>query len=193
MRTEKKEFNVIAGQCVNIGLLGAGVNREYSLYSGERDQFLEFLIKVVDGGDVSPKLQKAKVGDIVELDGPYGLFTIKDSSKNHVFIGTGTGIAPFHTFTRTYPNLKYKIIHGIRKKEEMYESDDYNKNSYVSCVSQEEGGDFYGRVTEYIKKHDMDIESMYYLCGNRNMISEVFDLLIEKGINGDNIITEVFF
>lgn len=196
LSTERKDMQFQAGQCVNIGLVGQGINREYSLYSGEKENCLEFLIKEVEDGSVSPGLKKLNKGDFVEIDGPYGLFTLKEpqnTSLNYLFIGTGTGIAPYHSFVKTFPNLNYRIIHGIRFANESYEHTDYKKGSYTSCVSREKAGDFYGRLTEYLKKIEIPEETICYLCGNRMMIAEAFDILIQKGINGDNIFTEVFF
>ena len=96
---ERGNLNFIAGQCVNLGLPNSGINREYSTYSGEQEKKLEFLIREVEGGDVSTALRKLKTGDKIEIDGAYGLFTLPKSEpekKSYVFIATGTGIAPFH-------------------------------------------------------------------------------------------------
>ncbi|MCB1189601.1 MAG: oxidoreductase [Leptospiraceae bacterium] len=195
LKTERNGLAFQAGQCVNIGI-GTGVNREYSLYSGEKDDYLEFLIRVIPNGSVSPYLQKLNPGDFVEIHGSYGLFTLRhpeDKSLKYIFIGTGTGIAPFHTYIRTYPDLDYKVIHGIRFANETYDKNHYAEKRYLSCVSRESGGDFQGRVTDYIKSIDVQEGTRIYLCGNRFMISDIFDILIEKGHSGDHIITEAFF
>ena len=192
---ERNGMDFIAGQCVNIGIPETGINREYSSYSGETDQHLEFLIREVEGGQVTPRLRSLKQGDHVEVDGAYGLFTLnqgKPDDKPYVFIATGTGIAPFHCFAKSYDFLDYKIIHGIRFGDEAYGKEDYGKN-YVACTSRDKTGDFTGRVTDYLKEKPQNPESMFYLCGNRNMINDVYDILRDQGISGSNIITEVFF
>ena len=63
----------------------------------------------------------------------------------------------------------------------------------MHCVSREAGGDFSGRVTDYLKYHPQPVAAMYYLCGNRNMINDAYDILREQGVSGTNICTEVFF
>lgn len=198
-------FEFIPGQCVNIGLAKTGINREYSSYSDEKDtKKMEFLIRVVENGAVSTALQGMKKGDFVQLDGAYGKFTLKDptdTKTKYVFIASGTGIAPFHSFAMSYPNLNYEILHGVRFENEQYDIKDYKKDRYVGCISrtQEIKGSrtqdnvFPGRVTEYLKSHDIDTKAVYYLCGNTDMINEVYDILREKKINGDQIFTEVFF
>lgn len=196
LQLERDGFQFTPGQCVNIGLTDGAVNREYSTYSGINDDYLEFLIKEVQDGLVSPKLKKLKPGDQVQLDGAYGLFTLKEPGNTklkYTFIATGTGIAPFHTFVKSYPHLNYQIIHGIRYTNEQYDKNDYTKGKYIACVSQEKGGDFHGRITDYLAKNQPDPTRIYYLCGNADMINDVYDILREAGVNGSNIYTEVFF
>ncbi|MCX7848319.1 MAG: hypothetical protein N2595_09865 [bacterium] len=50
LRIERNNVACTAGQCVTLGLHGSGINREYSLYSGEQDDYFEFLIREVEGG-----------------------------------------------------------------------------------------------------------------------------------------------
>jgi ferredoxin--NADP+ reductase len=189
-------FRFIPGQCVNVGLSEGAVNREYSTYSGTDDHFLDILIKEVKGGIVSPLLKKLKKNDEVALDGPYGKFVLekpKDSHRKYLFVATGTGIAPFHSFIRSYPNINYTLLHGIRFLADQYDKQDYHPSRYIACVSREKGGQFHGRVTDYLRKHPVDSKTIVYLCGNSNMINDVYDILRRQGINGSNIYTEVFF
>lgn len=195
LRIVRNNFKFIPGQCVNIGLVGTAVNREYSTYSGAGDNYLEFLIRKVKGGAVSEGLSKLKPDEEVTLDGAYGKFTIvnPNAKQKYVFIGSGTGIAPFHSYVKSYPKIDYQILHGIRFASEQYDREDYGKGRYIACVSKGKGGDFSGRVTDYLKKTPPHPDAFYYLCGNRAMINDVYDILSVKGINGSNIFTEVFF
>ena len=84
-------------------------------------------------------------------------------------------------------------MHGTRLLEENYEIGHYALDSYMHCVSQEKGGNFDGRVSDYLRKNPQGSDKHYYLCGNRNMANEVYDILREQKISGSNIITEVFF
>ncbi len=195
IRCERSGLEFKAGQCANLGFPGAGVNREYSAYSGEDDSHLDFLIKEVEGGLVSVQLKALKPGDEVEIHGFYGDFRIKspDDGRPYRFIATGTGIAPFRSFVRSYPDLDYAIVHGVRFARERYDCQDYAANRYISCVSREPGGDFRGRVTDYLKINPVERDAVCYLCGNRAMISEVYELLRQQGVGSDNIISEAFF
>ena len=196
LRLERNDFAFKPGQCVNLGLKGSGVNREYSTYSGVNEPHLEFLIKEVQGGTVSPGLRKVTPGSEVELHGPYGSFVIDPNNiatSRFIFIGSGTGIAPFHSFVCSYPKLDYRILNGIRFLGERYDDQDYDPSRIIHCVSREKGDGFQGRVTDYLKQTEICPESIYYLCGNQGMIHEVYDFLRKKNVSGDQIFTEAFF
>ena len=110
-----------------------------------------------------------------------------------VFIASGTGIAPFHSFVNSYPDLDYQLLHGVRYAEEAYDSDIYGRERYTLCTSRDEKGDYQGRITEYLENHPVDKDADYYLCGNSNMIHDVYDILREQGVETGRIHAEVYF
>ena len=196
VRFERLNFQFQTGQFVILKIPGSLENREYSVYSGENDDYLEVLIREVEGGKVSGKLKKLKPGTEIDVNGPFGFFKFnpeKYTSKKFLFVATGTGISPFHSFVRTFPELDYKLVHGVRIKEEAYEHADFQNEKVTLCLSGDEGGDFYGRVTDFLFTQKIDIETNCFLCGNSEMIYEVFDILTGKGIPVSNIYSEVYF
>jgi len=188
----KNEIAFRAGQCFSLGKPGSGINREYSIYSGQDDSQLEFLIKKVEDGIVSSDLSNLKNNDKIELSGPFGDFCItkENLNKNYLFICTGTGIAPFMSFIKTY-KLDHKIIHGIRYEKDSFIHQNLLIDNYIPCVSRENVTK-YKRVTDYIKDKKIDENTFIYLCGNRKMITDSVNLLNKKG-NYKNIFMEVFF
>lgn len=188
------EFN--PGQHLVLGIPGSSDLREYSIYSGTGDDFLEVLIKEVDEGMVSRQLKTIQAGDRLEVRGPYGFFLTKASipdSAKLLFISSGTGIAPFHSFIRSLPDSNYQIIHGVRQMEEAYDLEDYLKGSIQVCTSRDSQGDFEGRLTDYLLEADIDTDRQVYLCGNSNMIFDAMDILRARGIPQRQIFTEVYF
>jgi ferredoxin--NADP+ reductase/benzoate/toluate 1,2-dioxygenase reductase subunit len=193
---ERNDMAFKPGQNLNLGLAGDNEKRDYSIYSREQDDFLEILVKEVEDGLVSKHLKRMKPGDALEVDGPFGFFTIKEEnlhSKKFLFISSGTGIAPFHSITGSFPHIDFTLLHGVRKLNETYEKQDYPAERYISCVSQEAGGKFHGRVTDFIKQHPVNKDTLCYLCGNVNMIYDVFDILKEQGVPSENLHAEVYF
>jgi ferredoxin--NADP+ reductase/benzoate/toluate 1,2-dioxygenase reductase subunit len=185
-----------SGQHIIIGLEGELNQREYSVYSGEKDDYLEILVREVINGNVSSQLKHCEPGQLLQVNGPFGSFGIEPFnmfSRKLVFIATGTGIAPFHSFIRSYPGINYTLIHGVRYKIEAYESDDYDSRRYILCTSKENNGGHKGRVTGFLPGYPINQDMLFYMCGNNNMIYEVYHILRDKGVQDEKIFTEVYF
>ena len=196
LRMTRRGLAFKAGQHLLLGKAGSIHNREYSVYSGENDDFFEVLIKEVDDGMVSKSLKRLKTGDKVQVEGPLGFFTIDPQlikKTPFLFVATGSGIAPFHSFTKSYPQLKFTLLHGVRHGNEAYEKDHYPPENEVVCTSGDTTGRFHGRVTDYIKQNPVSKDTHCYLCGNFNMIHEVFEILEQQGVPADQVHAEVYF
>ncbi|MGF7139416.1 ferredoxin--NADP reductase [Roseimarinus sediminis] len=196
LRFDRNNMEFIAGQHLSVGLAGDPQAREYSIYSSVNDPYLEILVKEVENGIVSKRLKRVKPGDELRVTGPMGFFKLKKdrrSEKPHLFVGTGTGISPFHSFIKSYPELNYQLIHGVRHVEEAYEKDEYPPGRYTLCTSRDRKGNFSGRTSDYLKTQNFSSDTEVYLCGNCDMIFEVYDILTDKGIPTENIHTEVYF
>ena len=170
--------------------------REYSIYSGEYDDFLEVLVREVKDGNISKQLKKLKKNATIDIDGPFGFFKFHPkmfSSGKFLFVASGTGISPFHSFVRTFPDMDYRLIHGVRFGNEAYEHHDFDKLRVTLCTSGDATGDFEGRVTDYLVTQKLNPETNCFLCGNSEMITEVFDILTAKDVHTSNIYSEVYF
>lgn len=192
----KNRFRFKAGQHITLAIKGDYQSREYSIYNGVDSETLQVLVKEVEGGYFSPKLKHLNPGDWVEVHGPFGRFGLDESRKDshqHVFIASGTGISPFHSIIQSYPGLDYKLIHGVRVKSEGYDASVYDPSRFVLCTSRDTEGDFNGRVTEYLKKSDFAANTVFYLCGNSNMIFDAMEILKNKGFGRDDVKVEVYF
>jgi ferredoxin--NADP+ reductase len=196
LRFDRGKMEFKAGQHIIVGLEGELNQREYSIYSGEKDDYLEILVREVPEGNVSQQLKSCKPGQFLEVNGPFGSFGLEKFdmfSRKLVFIASGTGISPFHSFVRSYPGIDYILIHGVRYNTEAYERKEYDQNRYILCTSKELTGGRKGRVTSFLPDYHVDNKMLFYLCGNNNMIYEVFHILGDKGIPTENIYTEVYF
>lgn len=96
-----------AGQFANLALPagddwdtehGKAVRRAYSIASLPGEPFLDFFIRRVDEGELTPSLFDMQAGDRVYLDERIaGHFTLEGAqdAEDLVLVGTGTGMAPY--------------------------------------------------------------------------------------------------
>jgi len=196
LRFSRENLQFRAGQRIIVGLTGDLNQREYSIYSGENDDYLEILVREIKDGNVSSKLKQCVPGQFLQVNGPFGSFGIETYDRYSgklVFIATGTGISPFHSLVRSYPGIDYTLIHGVRFSSEAYGKNEYDDDRYILCTSKENISGYAGRVTSFLSKFSVTREMMFYLCGNGSMIYEVYHILRDKGIPTENIISEIYF
>jgi ferredoxin--NADP+ reductase len=195
LRFDRRGLLFDPGQYIALGLPGRIERREYSIYSSVDDDGLEVLVKEVAQGLVSCQLRRLEPGAELAVEGPYGFFTIDREMRGRGFtlIATGTGISPHHCLVLSYPQLDYTVLHGVRHPEECYDRKVFEPHRYVRCISRNDGGDFRGRVTDYLEQHPQDPERLFYLCGNCDMIYEAFDILRGQGVPPEHLFAEVYF
>lgn len=196
LRLDRGHFQFEPGQYVIIRIPGQNKGREYSIFSGVADDYLEFLVREIPEGDFSRYLRHLLPGSELDVEGPKGYFILDEKTKQGhkaLFIATGTGISPFHSYARSYPELELKVIHGVHFDDEAYGRSSFEPGNYLLCTSRTDKGNYFGRVTYYLKEAQLDPDTIYYLCGNSSMIDEVTTILEKKGIPPEHIRTEVFF
>ncbi len=193
---ERKGLVFIPGQHIVLRDPDSGEGREYSIYSSLYDDDLSFLIRYVNDGFFSRFLRHLKTGSPMYIEGPSGFFIPDESLKTGrpvLLVATGTGIAPFHSFVCSFPGLNYMLLHGVHFADEAYGKAVFNPTRYCLCTSRENKGDYFGRVTYYLRENPVDPGMICYLCGNSNMIEEVTDILEQYHIPPEHIRTEIFF
>jgi len=203
LRFERRGLPFEPGQYVNLGLRGSIAMREYSIYSGAGDDYLEVLVREVEGGLVSRALRRCEPGDELSVEGPYGTFVTgfpENSGRKFLFIGSGTGISPFHCIVRSYPGIDYLLLHGVRSETERYDADAFDPARSVCCASRSADGGFRGnsteyrgRVTDWLRGHPADPRSLCMLCGNGAMISDASSILRSQGVPRNQLSAETYF
>ena len=196
LEIERRGIEFEPGQHILLGDDLSIDKREYSIYSGTKDKNLEVLIKEIEKGLVSKQLKRVKEGQLVEVEGPVGFFSLDKKDLEHkkfLFVASGTGIAPFHSMVKSIPGLDYTLLHGVRFVSEAYEMEAYERTRYILCTTRDDDGDFKGRVTDYIRQREFDPDTVCYFCGNFNMIKEAMTLMEKKGIPSKQLHAEVYF
>lgn len=192
----RRSFEFMAGQVIGIALEENGPRRLYSICSGEKEEEIKILYNVIDEGYLTPRLSDLEAGDRIWITEPRGEFT--GSLEPAVWIATGTGIAPFYSMLKSGLARDKILIHGNRYLEQFHFYDTFEEelgDAYTRCCSREQDEGIYpGRVTSYLEELPALNPSLkYYLCGNAEMVVETRDVLINKGIPFNNIISEIYF
>ncbi len=207
------EFN--AGQYMKFlvdGPDGEKVDRTYSMANAPTEnRKLEFQIRKVEGGAATDKwlFKNAKVGDEVQLSGPYGRFVLHTSDDNDVvMIAGGTGLAPIASMIKhALVNGEYDghitLYAGGRTQDWLYdveyfrelEEEHSDQFTYRPCLAEEEADGFpHGMVTDVL---DADHESLKgykaYVCGPPAMVEAALKGLMAKRLFPRDIFREDFF
>ena len=192
----KHNFQFSAGQIIAVDLIPDGKPRLYSIASAEKEALMEILFDEKKDGKLTPFLSKLVPGDDINVSEPFGTFKI--SAESGYCIAAGTGIAPFVSMARSGLGNNKVLIHGAKMDESFYFSDlleEIMPGNLVRCCSQQEDTKYYkGRLTQWlINQNDLPSTQHYYLCGSAEMVVQVRDILINKGIPFQNIISETYF
>lgn len=191
-----RNFKFTAGQVVAIDLVSNGQPRLYSIASGEDEEYVDILFDEKPDGNLTPFLSKLNSGDTIYVSEPFGTFT---TTRGKAFwIASGTGVAPFVSMARSGLAVDKILIHGGRLDENFYFSDVLESlmtYGYVRCCSQQQDTQNYnGRLTVWLMDNqNLPTNCPYYLCGSPEMVVQVRDILIEKGIPFQNIVSETYF
>jgi Na+-transporting NADH:ubiquinone oxidoreductase subunit F len=154
-----------------------------------------------------------KPGDKVKVYGPFGEFFAKETKAEMVFIGGGAGMAPmrshiFDQLRRVHSDRKISFWYGARSMREAFYVDEYNTleaendnfdwHLALSDPLPEDNWDgltgFIHQVLldNYLKDHPAPEDCEYYMCGPPMMNSAVITMLLDLGVEPENIMLDDF-
>ena len=179
--------------------------RSYSVASApEETHFLEFCIKIVMDGAFTPTLWDKRVGNKIDVRGPYGKFIVPAPVEHDlVFIAAGTGIAPFWGMIQSLlmagVTREMVLLFGVRFEEDLvYEKEfrelaaRYPNFKPVFTLSRPrrpeswtgERGYVQTLLVKYIKN---PAATKAYICGLTPMIDASVAELEKLGFSSDRI------
>lgn len=193
LRLKRPSWSWQAGELV--GILGATPNeqRDYTICSGEKDETLDVLYRLIPHGTLTPFLFKKTVGDSVQVQGPYGRFVLRDKTRPILFCATGTGIAPCRAFLHSNPGLNLTLLHGVRYPEDLYFQEEFTDISYHSFCSRSALTGMTGRLTEVLHTLPLEPNTHVYLCGANEMIYEAEEILAARGLDFNSVFHEPYY
>ncbi|WP_340123809.1 NADH:ubiquinone reductase (Na(+)-transporting) subunit F [Methylobacter svalbardensis] len=167
----------------------------------------------VPPGIMSSYIFNLKPGDKCTISGPYGEFYAKDTENEMVFVGGGAGMAPmrshiFDQLRRLKSKRKMSFWYGARSKREMFyvedfdmlakENDNFDWHVALSDPLPEDNWTGYTGFIhnvlfeEYIKNHPAPEDCEFYMCGPPMMNSAVIKMLLDNGVEPENIFLDDF-
>lgn len=172
---------------------------------------IELCIAKVENGLASTYLfDVLKPGDEVKLKGPDGIFVLPEDAANRemIFICTGTGVAPFRSMIHQlyqHPGVnpsRVSLIFGTRQSSGLLYRDEFEKLAqehpafqYIPVLSRDPewtGAQGYVHQVYTDRFSGYASDSLFYLCGWRNMIDEAKARLLELGVPHHQIIEEIY-
>ena len=167
----------------------------------------------VPPGKMSTYIFNLKPGDEVTISGPFGEFFARETDKEMVFIGGGAGMAPmrshiFDQLKRLHSERKMSFWYGARSRREMFYVEDFdglqagNDNFawHVALSDPQPGDDWAGDtgfihevlLQNYLKDHPAPEDCEYYLCGPPMMNQAVINMLLDLGVEREDIMLDDF-
>ncbi|MCU0234990.1 MAG: NADH:ubiquinone reductase (Na(+)-transporting) subunit F [Thermoanaerobaculales bacterium] len=162
----------------------------------------------VPPGKMSSFIFGLKPGDEVTISGPFGDFFAKDTDNEMVFVGGGAGMAPmrshiFDQFHRLHTSRKVSYWYGARSMREAFYQEDFDRiaSEYPNfewhlALSEPLPEDNWAGPTgfihqvlfdRYLRHHPAPEDIEYYLCGPPMMNQAVINMLLDLGVEPENI------
>lgn len=189
----KRNFKFQAGQIIGVTNNTALAPRLYSICSSPNEANVRILFNVKADGELTPPLSEVNIDDAIYITPVQGKFIYNNEPA--WWIATGTGIAPFYSMFKS-GQKPLKLIQGGRTVNDFYFQDELSMiPGYIRCSSQQNADGYYnGRLTKYLEDFEkLPTDINYYLCGSAEMVVDVRNLLINKGVPFNHIITEIYF
>ena len=185
--------------------------RMFSLSSSPTETGYIIISTKMTGSDFKKKLESLKVGEKVDIRGPFGRFLLQeDYSKQAIMLAGGIGITPFRNMikfaTDKKLDLKIILLYSNKLPEEMSfkkEFDEWQKiNPNLKVVytitrpeeSRMQWKGIAGRIDATMIKNNVKYmgNCIFYVCGPPAMVDAMVTTLKNMDVSDNNIKIERF-
>ncbi len=167
----------------------------------------------VPPGQMSSFIFKLKPGDEVIISGPYGEFFARETRNEMLFIGGGAGMAPmrshiFDQLKRLHADRKITYWYGARSLREAFYSDEFDKLQQENpnfewhlalsdALPEDNWSGYTGFIhqvvlDQYLEHHEAPEDIEYYMCGPPMMNDACTKMLLDMGVEPENIMFDDF-
>ena len=195
-----KNYNFISGQHTIISINKSELKdrkKPYSISSSDKDNFLEFIIKIYDERNgITKEFDKLKPKNELIVGEPKGKISYKG---NGTFIAAGTGINPFFSIIKSLGENEMKnnfLIYSNKTKDQIIlekELKEMFKDNLILTLTQEKIKGYENKRVDkdFLKKNIKNFAQKFYICGPFKMVRELKQALIELGAKEEDIISEI--
>ncbi|MEQ8708749.1 MAG: FAD-binding oxidoreductase [Rhodospirillales bacterium] len=201
------DFTFQPGQYVTISVPGSREARSFSMANAPGSDLLDFQIRLLSDGLMSNYLRnQAKPGDILTIEGPKGIFYLRDHPGPILMIAGGTGLAPMiamlkHLVAAGEASRPAKLCFGVTGLKDLYFTEElirlgelmpYLRSQTAIAQPEPAWTGHTGFVTDLIQPADITDDTQVYLCGPPPMISAARNKLHGLGLSPTAIFAEEF-
>jgi propane monooxygenase reductase subunit len=208
---EPEEIKFFPGQYLDLTVPGTDESRSFSMANvPDRDGRFEFVIRIYPGGLFSEHLAtRLAVGDRLDVEGPFGTFTLRESrSSPLVFVAGGAGMAPVLGLLRSMADRgvqrKAVFYYGARQHRDLCFDKELRALEerlpgfrFVPALSEPAGTDQWdgevGLITDVLARCEPDLSGRdAYVCGPPPMVEAAIPALTGLGVREESIFYDKF-
>lgn len=198
--TKPKGYKFIPGQSIFLSINAPGLENEkrpFSLTGLNKWRTLELMIKIHNDHDgVTNKLDKLPVGSELIISDPWGTIQYKGDG---VFIAGGSGITPFISILRQLKEDNQihgdTLIFSNKMKSDSFLEKELTAllgtNFHQVFTMQNIIGFRENRIDmRYLKETIKNFNQHFYVCGTRDFVEDIMQMLTTIGINPQTLVFE---
>ena len=203
----------------------APLHRTYSMANAPQEEGDDYVLNVrvalpaengvaLPVGAGSAYMARVRVGEHLQIRGPFGDFALKEGDREKIFIGGGAGMAPLrsmlvHLLRHENSSAPVSFWYGARTEMDIYyqetfdqlERDFANFHWHVALSGLGEKATSWrglrGYIHEvvarqYLEEHPDLSKCEFYLCGPPKMLEATIDLLKRLGVSDQQIAFDDF-
>ena len=180
---------------------GYRAQRSYSVASSPLDEGeVELTIDRLDDGEVSPYFHDVVVeGDQVEVRGPFAAYFVWRGEAPVVLVGGGSGVVPLMAMLRhrrrTMPELPMRLVYSVRSAQDVIYAAELGDDAVLTFTRDPPEGwaGHTGRIdAQLIDEAVAGGARIAFICGTNGFVETASSLLLEAGLEPDQIRTERF-
>ena len=173
-----------------------------ALPASRRPVHIELTVERIADGDVSPYLHDViKVGDEIEVRGPFGGWFIWRGDTPVLLLGGGSGVVPLMSMRRYWAAVDrpvpLSLVVSVRAPEDLYYAGEYGDETTVVYSRKAPAGAVRpaGRLDAAVLEPligALPAQTVAYVCGSAGFAEHASQLLVSLGVDRSAVRVERF-